>query len=154
MRKIPLTQGYFALVDDEDYAYLRRFSWYAIVKSNTVYAYNDHSRMHRVIMKPPGRMKVHHKNGDGLDNRKCNLVVTTQQENVRQAKKRADATSQYKGVSWRIELQRWHARLYVDGKVHLLGNFDEESAAAAAYNTAVLKHLGEGYPLNLVGGQD
>jgi hypothetical protein len=38
MKKIPLTQGKFAKVDDENYADLIRFKWFAYRDKNTFYA--------------------------------------------------------------------------------------------------------------------
>ena len=156
---VMLTQGYKALVDDEDYLRLKELMWYADKRSNTTYAVHKRKgckviRMHRMVIKVPADLTVHHINKNGLDNRKCNLVITTQQENVRQARKRGYVTSKYKGVSWRADMKKWHARLYVSGNVILLGNFNVENDAAKAYDVAVLKHLGKGYPLNVMGGPD
>lgn len=154
MKKISLTKGYEAFVDDEDCAELEKVSWYASIKLNTVYAYNHHTPMQRVIMKAPKGSYVHHVNGNGLDNRKCNLIITTQQENIRKAKKRKNVTSIYKGVSWRRDSCKWHARISIDGDIYLLGDYQEETDAAIAYDIAVLKYWGEGYPLNIIGGSD
>lgn len=38
--------------------------------------------IHRIIMKPPDNMVVHHKNHNTLDNRKANLEIITQEENL------------------------------------------------------------------------
>lgn len=150
MKTISLTKGYVALVDDEDFARLSRRNWGAMIKPNSVYAYSGRTHMHRYIMKPPVGVPVHHRNGNGLDNRRCNLVITTYQENNRQARK-YKGTSRHKGVYWKKDVKRWQARISVDGLRFHLGNFIEEASAARAYNAAVLLHLGEGYPLNEVG---
>ena len=36
---------------------------------------------HAVLGKPPSGKVIHHKNGNGLDNRRINLEVVTQQKN-------------------------------------------------------------------------
>lgn len=38
VKEIPLTQGYVALVDDEDYERVSAFKWYSLVSSINVYA--------------------------------------------------------------------------------------------------------------------
>ena len=85
---IVLTQGKIALVDYEDrqrigltgwQAKLSRGGWYAYKpvtdKGRTKYVY-----MHRLIMNCPVNKIVHHKNGDGLDNRKANLEIMSYAE--------------------------------------------------------------------------
>ena len=37
-KQIPLTQGYFATVDDEDYDFLSRWKWYARKDQKNFYA--------------------------------------------------------------------------------------------------------------------
>jgi len=41
MKQIKLTQGKFALVDDEDFEFLNSFKWYAMRHKNTFYAGRD-----------------------------------------------------------------------------------------------------------------
>lgn len=44
MRKIPLTQGKFALVDDADFDWLNQWKWYALKTKTTFYAVRKVSR--------------------------------------------------------------------------------------------------------------
>ena len=37
MKKIPLTKGMFALVDDEDFEYLNQWKWFALRQRNNTY---------------------------------------------------------------------------------------------------------------------
>lgn len=88
MKKIKLTQGKYALVDDDDFEELNKYKWcyigcgYAVrsvgkrLHQKTVY-------MHRVIMNTPKGYETDHINHDRLDNRKCNLKVCTPCENQR-----------------------------------------------------------------------
>ena len=38
MKRVPLTQGQFALVDDEDYDYLMQWKWHVQKRPHTYYA--------------------------------------------------------------------------------------------------------------------
>lgn len=38
MKQVPLTKGYFVLVDDEDFDRVMRFKWQAQERNHTVYA--------------------------------------------------------------------------------------------------------------------
>lgn len=49
---IPLTQGKFAIVDDEDYEYLSQFKWYAEKHRKTFYAA-------RTIFNPKRTIRMH-----------------------------------------------------------------------------------------------
>lgn len=87
VKLIPLTKGQFAIIDIEDYDQLMQCKWY--VKDSKVdtslYAVRKPDfgivRMHRVIMDAPKGMEVDHINGNGLDNRRCNLRLCTRREN-------------------------------------------------------------------------
>lgn len=83
----------YALVDEDDYEVLNRWTWtvkafqgchYALRKY-VHYGKTNWIRMHREIMNHPKGKEVHHKNHDTLDNRKCNLVALTPEEHKREA---------------------------------------------------------------------
>lgn len=81
-RKIPLGKGFFAIVDTDDYEWLRRWRWFAKRSNSGWYAVRKRRvrgreqlvRMHREITGCPRDKVVHHLNHRTLDNRKCNLV--------------------------------------------------------------------------------
>ena len=88
MKEITLTQGYIALVDDEDYDVLSQFNWSVKIKKYTCYAQGwNRKSMHRMIMRCPDNMEVDHRDGDGLNNQKHNLKVCTHLENIRNSRK-------------------------------------------------------------------
>jgi hypothetical protein len=100
MKEIKLTQGQVALVDDEDYDFLMQWKWYTLKAKCTYYAVRSEHfwgtdeidickcvRMHRIIMQPPDNMQIDHINHNGLDNRKCNLRIVTNRENMMNMKK-------------------------------------------------------------------
>lgn len=80
---IPLTHGKVCIVDLADFSYLNRWKWHAKKIGFTWYArrtsysgarpYNIY--MHRQLMRCPPAKIVHHRNKNGLDNRRINLLI-------------------------------------------------------------------------------
>lgn len=108
MKRIPLTQGRSAIVDDADYEALTAHSWCLSNCSGICYAVRGckiegkhHTvLMHREIMEAPKGMLVDHINGDGLDNRRCNLrLVTDSQNHFNQRKRKKVTSSKQKGFT-------------------------------------------------------
>jgi hypothetical protein len=155
--EITLSQGKVALVDDEDAALVlerpwfaargrsgRDDLWYAATKilGETVF-------MHQLLM--PG-LKIDHRNGDGLDNRRSNLREATRKQNQGNLGKiRRPTTSRYKGVSWHRRGKKWAAQIHANGETRYLGLFTAEEDAAEAYNRAAFAEWGEFARLNEVG---
>lgn len=157
MKRIPLTKGYFALVDDDDFIALRGFKWYAVVppKGHTVYAArtvylgggrNTSVYMHCSILGVTG---VDHKDSNGLNNQRYNLRPASQSQNLANQRK-TRGVSRFKGVVWVKARNRWQAQISVQGKRKFLGRFDCETDAAIAYNDAASKAFGEYARLNVV----
>ncbi len=150
MKKILLTRGKFAIVDDEDFEFLMQWKWkcsghgYAVRNKHigTVGGKRVQERiyMHRLIMNALKGQYTDHINGDGLDNRRCNLRLCTNQQNAANSKKYSIPTSsKYKGVSWDKKNKKWRASIHVL-KTIFLGRFDSEEDAAKAYNEAAIKY--------------
>jgi hypothetical protein len=150
MKEIALTQGKVALVDDADYPELIKYSWCAHAERddykkpaiNRWYALRRILRhemgfpgqiaMHRVILNPPNGLFTDHLNGNGLDNRRENLrIVNNRQnlQNIHPVKK-----SRYPGVS--STGKKWRAYIHLNGKQRHLGLFSDELEAATAYRVA------------------
>lgn len=153
MAEIPLTKGRVAIVDDIDYDTLSQFSWQY---HSGGYATTRHpiskkiEYMHRLIMSPEEGMDVDHINRDRLDNRRSNLRVCTRKENLLNARGQ-NGTSKYKGVSLKPGRKKpWRARISLDGKQVILGDFLTEEEAAFAYDLAAKEHHGEFAFLNEV----
>lgn len=82
MKEILCTRGLAIYVDDEDYDRLSKHEWTTRICGHTYYAKNNYlGAIHRIIMKTPTGLVVHHKDGDGLNNQKDNLLNCTNQEN-------------------------------------------------------------------------
>lgn len=160
MKLIPLTQGKFAIIDNDDFELVSLFKWYLSkqvavtnIGSEVVDGKRRHFKllMHRLIMSPEPLLCVHHVNGNGLDNRRSNLRVCTKQENNRAFRiKSKGKTSIYRGVCWDAKRVKWKAYIEFDGVLHNLGRFEEETQAAQAYNLRALNVFGEFAHLNKV----
>jgi primase-polymerase (primpol)-like protein len=144
MKEIPLTKGYYATVDDEDYSRLNAFKWHVYQRGTTIYALRTIKAingrtteyMHRVILGVPVGMDTDHIDGNGLNNQKSNIRIVTTREN---AQNRHQITvSKYPGVSFeRSSLTSpWRAKIQVSGKIRHLGYFKTEEDAATAYRVA------------------
>lgn len=106
---------------------------------------------HRVAMaitlKTWGFGFVDHINGDKLDNRRANLRLCTNAENLRNGKSRG-GSSQYKGVCLHKQNKNWIATIMKDGKAKHIGCFDDELSAAKAYDKAAISMHGAFARLN------
>jgi len=89
------------------------------------------------------REQVDHINGDGLDNRRCNLRLATPSQNARNRKLRADSTTGYKGVYQEKKRLKWRATIRVNGKRRTLGRFNAPEDAYRAYCQAATEAFGE-----------
>lgn len=148
MKRIPLLKDKYALVDDEDFDYLNQWNWqtnaygYA-VRSKYVGNYKGVTYyMHREIMSTPKGKDTDHINRDKLDNRKQNLRICKHANNMKNLGLRKDNTSGVKGVRWHKQLQKWNARIHVNGKEISLGCFHDLKEAAKAYKDASIKYHG------------
>ena len=158
MKKIPLTQGQWAIVDEIDFVELNKNKWYARWDKNTksFSAYRNMKSggkwtpisMHRVIMGSYSKGRcVDHINHDTLDNRRCNLRICSNTQNGQNSQKRStNCFNRYKGVSVVSgdvnKTNQFRARINVKGKNIWLGYFNSEKDAAVAYNEAAKKYFG------------
>jgi len=155
MRKIELSQGKYALVDDDDFDEINQYNWcfhggYA-ERNVKVSGKQKTQKMHRLITNCPADMDVDHANHDKLDNRKDNLRVCSQSENTHNQKVRTYAkTSVYKGVYFNKQAGKWRAQIKLNNKLKHLGLFTNEIDAAIAYNNAAIEMFGEFALLNVI----
>lgn len=145
---IPLTRGFFATVDDEDYGFLMHWKWYAAKRGYRWYAVRGQYEkgwqtiiyMHRVITGVFGKIKVDHRDRNGLNNTRANLRTATDTENtINRAFSPAKNTSGFKGVHFNKSANRWVAQL----QHKHLGCFATPEEAARAYDEAAVKCHGE-----------
>ena len=84
-----------------------------------------------------------HIDGDGYNNRGCNLRPCTQQGNQANERLSKNSTSGYKGVSYYKRDGNWWAKITHQGKLIHLGYHSTPEAAALAYDDAARKLFGE-----------
>ena len=156
-RRIPLTQGKYALVDQDDFERLNKHKWHVCKSANTFYARRTiyvgkkyiSIMMHREVINPPDNLFVDHINHNGLDNRKANLrPVTCAQNNYNKIYFRKSQSSKYKGVSWKKQKKKWAVIISYNCKNKFIGYFKDEIQAAKAYDKAAKKYHGEFASLN------
>lgn len=160
MKKIELTRGKFALVDDEDFEFLNQWKWYAQKSGKDRFyavrcAMDDGKKkyiyMHRQILALTDRnIYGDHINGDSLNNQRSNLRVSTHKQNIRNCRSNGTNGSKYKGITFDKPTQKWRAQIMVDRKHYYLGIYEKDTDAAMAYNEAAKKHFGEFARLNEV----
>jgi hypothetical protein len=150
MKQIPLTQGKFALVDDEDYEYLNQWKWHI---DNYGYAVRlaprpSHTpiRMSRVIAETPKGMWVDHANRDRLDNRRCNLRNCTPSQNLSNSVRKNK--SGFRGVYYHKSSGTWHGETCFNGVRKSAGYYKTPEEAARAYDKLAKEMQGEFASLN------
>ena len=152
VRRILLSRGRFALVDEADFEKLSKYRWHCMRAGNNLYACRCEGRrvimMHREILEVPAELYVDHINHDGLDNRRCNLRSCTPAQNSYNRRPTGMGTSRCKGVSWKSELRRWCAAIGFAGRMIHIGYFDYEMDAAIAYDDKAIELFGEFAALN------
>jgi len=158
MKEVPLTRGFVALVDDEDYERVAAFNWQArVVRMKThatVYASRIVRRgdgrrgtvsMHNFIL---GERHVDHHDRNGLNNQRHNLRACNHSNNHMNMKKRSHV--RWKGVHFHKGRQIWRAYITKDGIRRELGGFQTDYDAAQAYNFAAEEMFGEFARFNVV----
>lgn len=160
MKRIKLTQGQVALVDDADYDWLTQYKWCAYKhRSGNFYSIRASSRkdgkqytimMHRQILglKKGDKRQGDHRDHNTLDNRRNNLRICTGQQNQLNQKSHPNTTSRFKGVSWSKSCKKWIVHIRIKGKLKHLGYFISEIEAALMYDKAAEKYYKEFAYLN------
>lgn len=155
-RRIPLSRGLFALIDENHGPLIAGRQWYArpALSSNGSqlgwYAVRSQAErpktiyMHRVIIAAEPGQFVDHINGDRLDNRAENLrICSVRQNNINSGVR---GNGRYRGVETITRAcgrQVYRAAIFKDRKRKTLGIFGTEIEAARAYDQAARAAYGE-----------
>lgn len=149
MKRIKLTQGKFALVDDDDFNKLSKYKWCLVnVTNNCKYAVTTikckQFSMHRVIMNiKNSNIFVDHINRNGLDNRKENLRIVSCSENAMNASIRSDNKSGFKGIYWNKLSGKWHTQIWFNKKCIYLGSYDSLNLAKIIRKLGEIEYFGD-----------
>lgn len=146
--------GREVLFDEQDRALVESMEWRLSSPRPKQYVQKsvfnpDHKRiclrLHRLILDAPEGMVVDHINGDTLDNRRSNLRVCTQAQNLLNRKMHCNNRSGYKGVYHDpgCRLRPWRAEIRSNRKRVRLGLFETPEEAHAAYVKAAHRLHGE-----------
>jgi hypothetical protein len=149
MKEIILSNNMLAFVDDEDFDYLNQFKWQIkscrngnhIYAQRTFYKGNIRTRitMHTeifVIHNIKILYGIDHIDGNGLNNQKSNLRLTTASQNQANAKLRYSNISGFKGVSWNKFHKKWFVQIQYQKESIFLGLYDNLIEAALIYDNA------------------
>jgi hypothetical protein len=151
-KTITLTKDKVAIVDESDYARISIYNWVAKKHGRTFYATRGklidgkrvELKMHRLILNLPpedGRIPDHI-NGNGLDNRKQNLRISSSVLNQYNTRRRIDNTSGFKGVQFHKPTSKWTAKIKINKVRHHLGYYTSAEEAARAYDRAAISLRG------------
>lgn len=162
MKQVPLTQGAFALVDDEDEDLVSTYRWqlggndrrfpYATYVRHTT-AGVVHIAMHRLVVAAEAGQIVDHRDGNGLNNTRGNLRICTYLENNRNRARyvrRKRESGGYLGVCLHRASGLWHAQIHAgppmaNGQASAISlrYFTDPESAARAYDAAARFYFGE-----------
>jgi len=122
-------KGYWVVVIFHKHYKAHRLAW--------LYVYGEWPQNH-----------IDHINHQTDDNRLENLREVTRFQNQWNGSIQTGTSSQYKGVCWYKNYNKWKAQINVNGKKKHLGYFINPIDAARAYDRAALKYFGEYANLN------
>lgn len=144
--KVILTKNKFALIDKKDYELINKIKWSSVQPfKNKFYAQGWCKKTKKIISMHKylcNYKYTDHINGDGLDNRRCNLRESNQSLNMANSIKRKNLKSKYKGV-WRQKgCNNFFSSVMKDGKKFYLGSFKTEREAGLAYDKKAIELFG------------
>jgi len=137
-----------AIINLTDVDLVSKYKWY-LHSSGYVCCRNEKDGciyLHRLILNVTNDSFVDHINMNKLDNRKENLRLCTNSENMRNKEEMANNYSGFRGVVWHKDVRKWGSSLTCDKKVIKLGWYDLFNDAVSARLKGEAEYYGEFAP--------
>jgi hypothetical protein len=169
MREIPLNRGMVTMVDDQDFPWASRHSWYAKEGRNgSFYAQRgmritqpdgtvrkSTRQLQRDLLDPtmiaPRSSLVDHRDHDTLNNQRYNLRWSTYSESNAH-RRMFHGISGFKGVYLNEEGTKYISRIKSGGRFYFGKQQADAASAAGEYNRLAIELFGEFAVLNVIPG--
>lgn len=135
-----------AIIDLEDVDNIKIYKWYMNPSGYIINRGKNIGFLHRFIMDCPDDLVVDHINHNPLDNRKENLRICTQEQNMCNQSIRKDNKSGCPGVYYVERKSKWVAQIRINKKTKHLGYFNTIEEAIEARRQAEIEYFGEFAP--------
>jgi hypothetical protein len=145
-KKIKLTRGQEAIVDDQDFEWLNQWMWYCNgdgYAARKPWSTKKLIFMHRLICNTPTGMITDHVDGNPLNNTRSNLRICTKSQNGMNRTKPSNNVSGYKGVCWNKKFNKWEVHAGARKNRRSGGYFENILDAALAYDRIAKEIWGE-----------
>lgn len=135
-----------AIIDLEDVEKIKSYKWCAYKnrdKNLYVKCNKLNTSLHRFLMNvTDSKTIIDHINRNPLDNRKCNLRICTNQQNICNCDVPKNNKSGCKGVYWAKDKQKWTVQVTVNNKTIYIGRYSDYDEAVQARIEAAKKYYG------------
>jgi len=137
------------LIDIEDLDKVLEYCWTVNSRGYVVSATRADKgkkglRLHRYLMDcTDTKLVVDHINHNPSDNRKTNLRVCTQQQNMFNQRPKKQNKTGVRGIRFIAQINKWETRFNFDGKERAVGYFDNLADAIALRKQYEEKYYGE-----------
>lgn len=153
-RRVPCAGMLYTLVSVEDYdlASSLLLSAHYDKSSDRYYVSvsrdGKHDKLHRILLEAPKGIQVDHRNREPLDNRRWNLRLATDSQQMANQRRRSTNTSGFIGVWFRKERNRWCGLVTYKGKDYFTPHCMTAEEAARERDALALQIHGEFANLN------
>ena len=133
----------YTLIDDGDLNLLPKRAFY-LSGGYVCFKFNKKNyTLHRFLIDPPKGLVVDHINQDKLDNRRSNLRICRNVENIRNRKIQTNNNSGIPGVTHRGKWNVWRVRVKLDGIRYHIGDFKDLQEAGYVRDQVALQLHGK-----------